>query len=319
MRNIFKRLISARGSRSFRDVAEDRTHVNAIPIVGPGTGNKYTHCSLQKPSLERLPTEIESAILLNIPDVVTLKALIHASPRYHSVYLSQRHAILKQVLSNSIHPDLLYDACSAVHSIDTLSSNVEDRDARVDAFLSEYKSSRNGWTPPEQLDPESVGRLARLQLQVHHTTEDLCQAAFSSHPFTSEPLGHGEQLSSIEIRRLHRALYWFEIFCNLFRNRQDMTLEDHIRHLSRGDIETVAEWASEEKSPQFLSLFNPWEVEELACVRNFLYNYYRRMLHRFEPDIRERNPRLDVSEDGNGSSAEIDARSRKLIKSRALV
>lgn len=318
MRKIFKKMISAGGSRSIQNEADARIHVAAIPIVGPEAGNKDIHYPLQKPSLECLPTEIQSAILLNIRDVVSLKTLIHASPRYHSVYLSQRHAILKQVLSNSIHPDVLYDACSAVHSIKTMSSNVEDQAARVNAFLSEYESNRDGWTPPEQFDLERVSRLARLQLQVQHATEDLYQTAFSSHPFTGQLLGHGGPLSLDEIRRLCRAFYRFEIFCNLFRNRRDMTVEDKLRHSSYVDTETVSEMDSREKSSQFLSLFNPWEVEELACVRDFLYNYYRRMLHRFEPDLRERNPRLDLSEDGNGSFPAIDAGSRKLIKPRSL-
>lgn len=318
MRKIFKKMISAGGSRPVPDEVDDRIHVAAIPVVSPEAGNEDIYYPLQKPSLERLPTEIQSAILLNIRDVVSLKTLIHASPRYHSAYLSQRHAILKQVLSNSIHPDVLYDACSAVHSNKTISSNVEERAARVDAFLSEYESNRDGGTPPEQFDLESVSRLARLQLQVQHATEGLCEVAFSSHQFTGELLGHGGPLSLDEICRFCRAFYRFEIFCNLFRNRRDMTVEDNLRHPSHGDIETVPEIDSIEKSSQFLSLFNPWEVEELACVRDFLYNYYRRMLHRFEPDFRERNPNLDLSEDGNGSFPEIGAGSRKLIKPRSL-
>ena len=317
MRKIFKKVISAVGSRSIPDKADDRIHVAAIPVVGPEAGNQDIYYPPQKPSLERLPTEIQSAILLNIRDVVSLKTLIRASPTYHNAYLSQRHAILKQVLSNSIHPDVLYDAYSAVHSNKTISSNVEDRAAKVDAFLSEYERNRDGWTPPEQLDLESVSRLARLQLQVQHATEDLCQVVFSSHPFTGEPLGHGEQLSLHEIRRFCRAFYHFEIFCNLFRQRRDMTVEDNLRHASNEDEETVSEMDFIEKSSQFLSLFNPWEVEELACVRDFLYNYYRRMLHRFEPDLRERNPHLDLSEDGNGSFPEIDVGST-LIKPRSL-
>lgn len=52
-----------------------------------------------------------------------------------------------------------------------------------------------------------------------------------------------------------------------------------------------------EKSSRFLSLFNQWEVEELACVRDYFYGYYRRMLHKCEPELHNRNPNLDLSED----------------------
>lgn len=60
-----------------------------------------------------------------------------------------------------------------------------------------------------------------------------------------------------------------------------------------------------EKSSRFLGLFNPWEVEELACVRDYFCSYYRHMLQKFEPDLRETHPNLDISEDGNGSFTDV--------------
>lgn len=146
----------------------------------------------------------------------------------------------------------------------------------------------------EHLDLKTASRLARLQNQVQHATEDLCQQAFSSHPFTIDQGKPCKKLSSDENCRFYRAFYRFEIFCTLFRS-----LENPLSIVSDEDEGSTSELDSLENSNLFLSLFNPWEVEELACVRDYFHNYYRRMLQRFEPDLRDRHPSLDLSEDSN--------------------
>lgn len=299
MRKLLKKISSAGRSKHTREEKKDRIHVAVIPVVKSEAQDEDIPYVPPRASLEGLPVEIQSAVLLNICDIASLQRLVHASPIYHSVYIRQRQAILERVLFNSIHSDVLYDAFAAITSRTTLTSNLEDRVARVKAFLLEYKDDRNTWTSPEHLDLESVSRLARLQNQVQHATEDLCQQAFSSYPFIGNQVEIREQLSSNERRRFHRAFYRFEIFCTLFRDCQslsDALLED-------GDI--TPELDSTEKSSLFLSLFNPWEVEELACVRDYFYNYYRRMLHKFEPDLRDRNPNVDLSDDGNYSFSAV--------------
>ena len=110
-----------------------------------------------------------------------------------------------------------------------------------------------------------------------------------------------EQLSSNERRRFHRAFYRFEIFCILFRNWKKPPDDQSLSDASLEDMDSTYELDSMEKSSLFLSLFSPWEVEELACIRHYFYNYYRRMLHKFEPDLRDRNPNVDLSDDGKDS------------------
>ena len=301
MKKIFKIFSSAGGSKPLQGKTNDSPHAAMVRDVNSEKGDEVTSYIPSMASIERLPIETQSAILLKIGDIASLKSLVWASRRYHSTYAGQRHAIFKQVLFNSIPPDVLYDAFSAIHSIETLSSNTEDRTARVKAFLSEYKANRDEWTPPEQLNLESLFRLARLQNHVQHATKDLCQAAFKSHPFTGTQVGPGDQLSSNEMRRFYRTFYRFEMFCNLFGHWESPLAEGNRLDCTDGDGDSTFELDSMEKSSRFLSLFNPWEVEELACVRDYFYSYYRRMLHQFAPDILERNPRLDLSEDGNSS------------------
>ena len=308
MRKLWKRFTSAAGSKPLQDEANKEPHFSVIPVITPEAGDEVISYIPSMATLERLPTEIQSVILLKIGDIGSLKSLVRASPRYHSAYLSQRHAILKWVLFNSIHPDVLYDAFSAIDSNKTMTSNRKDRAARVRTFLSDYRDTRDKWAPPEHLDPESLYRLAGLQNHIQHSTEDLCRAAISSHPFPGTQIVHGQELSINENRRFYRAFYRFDIFCNLFRNWKTPPDEEL---LSNASNDNPFELEPLEKSSRFLSLFKPWEVEELACVRDYFFNYYRRMLHNFEPDLRERKPNLDLSEDGNDSSHNNQRRKRR--------
>ena len=296
-----KRLSAARSSKKLQRKGNDKAHVVVKPVISPDAGVEDMPYIPPKASLEGLPLEIQSAVLLNIRDIASLENLIHASPTCHSAYLSQRHAILNRVLFNSIPPDVLYDAISAITSSKTLTSDLEDRVVRVKAFLSEYKQNRDSWASPEHLDWASASRLARLQNQVQHATEDLCQTAISSYPFTGIQAEHYEPLSSDESRRFYRAFYRFDLFCTLFRNWKTPLDEADLSDGSLQDEGSTYELDPMEMSLRFFSLFTPWEVEELACVRDYLYNYYRRMLREYEPDLRERKPEYDISEDGNSS------------------
>jgi hypothetical protein len=48
--------------------------------------------------LDSLPTELMMAILGQVPDVKTLSALVHASPRLHAVYSAVRESVLTKAI-----------------------------------------------------------------------------------------------------------------------------------------------------------------------------------------------------------------------------
>ena len=301
MRKLLKKFSSTGGLKRFQDWKTDRSHVAVIPVLSSEAQDENIPFIRQRATLEGLPVEIQSAILFAIPDIASLRNLTHASPQYHSAYLGQRLEVLQRILFNSIHRDLLCDAFFAISSSKTLTGNIEDRVRRVDTFLSEYKDSRETWTSPEHFDLESASRLAQLQSRVQHATEDFCQSAFSTFSFAGNQADDCRQLSTNETRRLYRAFYRFEIFCNFFRDRRGSPIDGEPSDASRASKNGISELDSTKKSTRFLGLFNPWEVEELACVRDYFCNYYQRVLLKFEPDLRDRRPNLDLSEYGNGS------------------
>ena len=301
MTGFLKRFSSTGNSKRFQREKTDKPQVAVIPIVSSEAQDEDNPFMRQRATLEGLPVEMQSAILLSIPDIASLRNLIHASPQYHSAYLSQRREVLLRMLFNCINPDVLYDAFFAIRSSKTLTGDIEDRVRRVDIFLSEYKDSRETSISPEHFDLESASELAQLQIRVQHAIEDFCQTAFLFSPFTGNQADDCRQLSTNETRRLYRAFCRFEIFCNLFRDRTESPINGEPSDASRASKNGISELDSAEKSSRFLSLFNPWEVEELACVRDYLCKYYQRVLVKFGPDLRGRRPNLDLSEYGNGS------------------
>ena len=312
MTKFWKRFTSVSScSKPAQEKANNKPHRSVSSVIVPQAEDEVISYIPSMATLERLPTEIQLTILLNIGDIASLKSLVRASPRYHSAYLSQRHAILERVLFNSIHPEVLYDAFSAIDSAKIKTSDRKDRAARVRTYLSDYRHTRDTWVPPEHLDLETLYGLARLQNHVQHSTQDLYRVASSSHPFPGTQMMHSEELSVNESRRFYRAFYRFDIFCNLFRNWKTPPADELLSKASNRHPENPFVLEPLEKSSRFLSLFNPWEVEELACVRDYFSNYYRRMLRKFEPDLLEWSPNLDLSEDGNGSFLNIEHREQK--------
>jgi hypothetical protein len=83
--------------------------------------------------------------------------------------------------------------------------------------------------------------------------------------------------------RLQRALYRFQLCCNLFGKNADST-----RWFFRGlnfksvDILTI-----------FLCLFEPWEIEEILCIYTFSKEMYTQIFKEIHWDLDANNPRFD--------------------------
>ena len=301
MRKFLRGLYSVGATKRIQDEKSDEVQSAMIRVVTSEARDEDKSFPPLRANLEGLPVEIQSAILLSIQDIASLKTLTRASPVYHTAYRSQRPQVLERILFNSIHPDVLYDAFFSINSSKTLTNDLKNRATRVKKFLLEYDESRDKWTRPEHLDLESASKLAQLHIRVQHVTKDLCQTASLSHSFPGNQTEDCGQLSSNECRRLYRALYRFEMFCNLFRNWKNSPDDGDLSDASSASDDSTSELDSTEKSSWFLSLFKPWEVEEIACVRDYFCGYYGRMLLKFEPDLRRRRPNIDLSEDGNDS------------------
>ena len=224
----------------------------------------------QRACLQGVAVEIQQAILHQMPDMATLQALISASPIYLMAYQSQCHSVLSSILRRDIHPDVLFDALAIVDAL-KLPRDDDDYVSHLKAFLEHYKTTRASPDMALQpLEPKTKKALSEFHLSVIDATKDFCDHALSTHPVTGQSLYHFTSLSPHEIRRIHRAFYRYELFTVLF-HEEDFDL-DEARFASERD--STGSLDTQDKSLLFLALFNVWEVEELACVRDYITRRY---------------------------------------------
>jgi hypothetical protein len=94
-----------------------------------------------------------------------------------------------------------------------------------------------------------------------------------------------EPLSIAEKTRLLRALYRFQLCCNLFgmgRLRDSGVPQSRSIRFKHVDILKL-----------FICLFEPWEVEETACIYAFAKEKYERIFNDIRWDVHEGNPKFE--------------------------
>lgn len=229
------------------------------------------------PSLENLPFEIQRLILTHAPTLDTLRAVVHASPQLHSVYAHDRLLILRTFVEQSLD-GILFDAHAAY-----LSGTNEFQRTRNEPmiwdFLHDYEQRRTSITASHlaaQLALDDLVYLAHFHRSViEPLTERYATwalAALSSSPETYP-------LCGIERRRIQRALYRYEIYCNVCGSKgQGRSSRDRIGKPLR--------------CLRVLTRFPAWQIEEILCINNFGKDIYGGIFDRVGWDLdEERNPR----------------------------
>lgn len=248
----------------------------------------------QKGSLEDVPVEIQQIILHQMPDFPTLQALISASPAYLRAYLSQRHSIMSDILHRSIPPDVLPDAIAIVDAL-KLPRNYDDYVPNLKAFVEQYRTTRASLNVDfEPIEPNTTEDLWEFHLLVLDVTKDFCDYTLSTHPVTGQSLDHYTSLSPNEVRRIHRALYRYELFTRLFHEPDFYLEEQRVRDrrpgrsrlaLQRNSIRSLDD---QDRSWLFFPLFQAWEVEEIACVHDYISHRYDELYRVRKSEVQER-------------------------------
>jgi len=238
--------------------------------------------SISNASLDSLPAELKASILYSAPNIVTLKTLVRSSPLYHEAYLDERKSILSTVLLRDIGPQVLSDAL-AVHEASQIGiEGTGSRKDRVKAFLSQYKAERGSSSPAtcDSLDIETLESLSRLQSVFTTITSDFCQTTLSVNPVNGERIQPGGELSVNEKRRIYRAFYRFELFRALFARSYYLVAPEDSWYFDTMD-----------QSFLFLSIFNAWEVEELACVHDYIFRRHSEFLQESSSELSKLHPK----------------------------
>ncbi|XRM40133.1 hypothetical protein ABZX51_003452 [Aspergillus tubingensis] len=254
----------------------------SLPTDDTCYAHSHTH-------LEALPAEIRFQIL-SLLGYKGLKALVEASSIYHEQYLVDCGLLLFGCLENTLG-SLLFEA-SVVHETGSLAfseARTPDNILQFCHSLKERRSSSTFSNLTEDLTREDAKDMMSFHFDVikpfaKHYAEwalsNLAKEPEASHTKVDEPLSESEEF------RIIRALYRFQICCNLFG------LGPHQDHVS-GDYQSYL-FVKIRKICLFLeSLYHPWELEELWSINLFAEEKCTEFIKSIEWDFHEDNPRFD--------------------------
>jgi hypothetical protein len=214
-------------------------------------------------SLDDLPPELKTTILRFLPDVKTLRLMVKASPDYHGAYRSQRKVVLFDVLCNELPPTVIIDATNLVGvwraKLETSSGLDVVRDS-----IQQYQADRKSATPNSSIlgsfTLQELSKICNFQYRLSNVANDFVHRTLASVPNTGKRFIYPPmRMTSNERRRTFRAFYRFEIFMLLFDswNVMDEFYLDQYR-----------------LSEDFTASFEPWEIDEMHCVRTYMYGAY---------------------------------------------
>ncbi|KAK8115552.1 hypothetical protein PG984_012054 [Apiospora sp. TS-2023a] len=244
--------------------------------------------------LEGLPAELRSLLLWNVPDLTTLRSLVHASPVLHAQYCSDRDGILRACLGRDMDGFFKDAWATAMSHVSALGS------PRTNQNITEFLNSTYDVVfkkPDPDITSLSSGCLYSMvafhtsvagplaNLYARWALANIAEAASSSSVSVGPQAASAAQtessdllnLSRSEEVRICRAIYRHETFYNLFG-----------RHAGRND----STFATHEVLGLFFYNFDPWESEAIWCINVFLERAYETIFDPIRHDIEACSPRL---------------------------
>lgn len=252
-------------------------------------------------TLELLPTELQCQILKSTQNLKTLYILIRASAQYFSVFRNSRESIISHVAWNSITPTVVP---FALHALEQRDQRVIWRSGTSDrAFASrEQQQTRMTLRGPDDIPFKTWERLISFHCIVDSFISDFASSRLvalessiqfqqpSQPPLPSLQVLDIEKgrlgLSQIEYARLPRAFYRLDLFANIF-------YDIDIRNMNYNQTYS----AFLERSVPFLEGLRGWELDELLCVRCYIFEGLKNFLNQFDDKFMEAflemAPRID--------------------------
>ncbi|KAL2679309.1 hypothetical protein Neosp_010081 [[Neocosmospora] mangrovei] len=276
-KNLVVRATTARDAAS--DGANDtdaksqavKTRLDVTNDAHP-SGREASPRSQSSSPLETLPPELRFRILYILPDLQTLRSLVHASPIFHAQYRQSRDRMLRAVMGREFD-GFLVDAYA------TLMSRPQEFGSKMtDPHLYNFSD-------PFRLRFMSAFHLSVAQPLAHRYCEwalanlqptILAAVAEDTGGTTTEALGLDDlKLQRNEMIRVLRAIYRYETYYNLFGYNED----NCFRPQFTGDrINNV-----------YFSHFEPWEVEAVGCIHVFIHEKCQEIVKRLKDDLYPRD------------------------------
>ena len=214
-------------------------------------------------SLEDLPIEIKVMILSHTPHLSCLSNLVHASPAYHQAYRGAREEVLHAITVRTLqeHDVGLLDPWTAVHTLQP-GHHVPCRFEIIKESLEKYARGCMDGSRPRLTLEDSLAILS-LHKKFSVLIFKYCEDKLSRNPLTRTSDTDPIPPSQLELHRLYRAFWRYEIYSKFFGP------------LGMGGIVPNSNtFGEEEIASNFLGLFPIYEVEELACLHRYARDFY---------------------------------------------
>ncbi|KAJ3544460.1 hypothetical protein NM208_g3039 [Fusarium decemcellulare] len=217
-----------------------------------------------------LPPEVRRYIL-SILDLTSLSALVHASPTFHQQYLVDRRYLLCKSLEMTI--GCLTAEAYAVHQLLT-PRNTSD-------FLEWYSENCSQRAAPitNELTEGVASSMAGFYLGSVKSIVEYCARSMLDDLKKKADNNHGDQEkvqpSRIEMMRLTRAAYRFQLLCQLVSPERN------------------SRTSREDTLQAFMNIMEPWQIEELFAFYQFAYNVYDKVFTDIYWDLHLDNPKFN--------------------------
>lgn len=187
-------------------------------------------------------------IFSHFDDLDTLRAAALCCRTFYEVVVRIDKLITTEILLSQIHPTVMPDAIT-VHASFALSSR---EDAALELFSTNNLSTKT--TPPTVWKLSEALPLSRFHNIVSYFAKQLSLTALNrARDELREPPRRATPTDT-EVRRVQRALYRFQLYCNMF-DRKSIPVEERRQEL-------------------FFSHFSTWENEQLFCARDLLVGIF---------------------------------------------
>ena len=240
--------------------------------------------SLDAP-LEKLPTELR-LWLLSALRLDELRTLVHASPVFYRDYYQRRKLVLRKSLELTLG-SVFIDALAACRTGSVEFARSRD-DRRLAKFVKSYYHHRLAPSysiESERLHEDEISDMISFHLSI---VQPLMQyySNWSLSNLILEAKGDDirklyDEISDSESIRMLRTLYRFQLCCNLYGSKYFTSFDQRLKINATIMLK------------DFLSNFEPWEVEEISCFYTFAAEKFDRTLKDIQWDLHQDNPRFD--------------------------
>jgi hypothetical protein len=226
-----------------------------------------TLCTTPKPvpTIESIPSELQLAIMSQLPDIKSLRRLSLASPELNRLRIEHQATVLAAILNREIDACVLEQAYWAVRAAQQ-SFDSSNHGSKLRDFMAEFSDDESGPPETKNLPLADLIKISDLHVPVTTLVEDFCAYAFAGPLAPSPGDSKPTKISSMEFNRIGRAFYRFELYCNLYKDHpviEDETLQDTNRLHFNNRLQIKMD------SFKLFDSWNAWEVEGVACIRDY--------------------------------------------------